>query len=227
MKLALARPLDHPLCRAVAEASWEPVPYYITSQEFTHATPPMALDTVSALLVLSPAAAQAVKVWVTKSMDVVVQGEGTEQNLGCEFADFGHIRRPRQATAESLWDMLVQAYPEGGDFVLARGERSRQHIEAVAKGTAWHIHPWITHREVPTKPEPTLPSVDALLALSPLQAEHMAGISGNLLHFAWGDRAAKAFEASGIGVDGVCEPKKDSLIHMLRTFAPTREVIEG
>lgn len=227
MKLALARPLDHPLSRAVAEAGWEPVPYYITNQEFTHATPPMGLDAVSALLVLSPAAAQAVKVWVTKSMDVVVQGEGTEQNLGPDFMGSGRIRRPRQATAESLWDMLRQAYPEGGEFVLARGERSRQYIEATAKGSAWRIHPWITHREVPTKPDPTLPNVDALLALSPLQAEYMAGIPGDLLRFAWGDRAGKAFEASGVEVHGVCEPKKESLIHLLRTFAPTQEVIEG
>lgn len=226
MKLALARPLDHPLCRAVAEADWEPVPYYITSQEFTHATPPMGLDTISALLVLSPAAAQAVKVWVTKSMAVVVQGEGTEQTLGPNSVDSAHIRRPRQATAESLWDMLQQAYPEGGDFVLARGERSRQYIEAVAKGSAWRIHPWITHREVPTQPEPTLPTVDALLALSPLQAEYMAGIPGNLLRFAWGERAAKAFQSSGAEVHGVCEPQKEDLIHLLRTFAPTQEVVE-
>ena len=227
MKLALARPLDHPLCRAVAEAGWEPVTYYITTQEFTHATPPMALDAISALLVLSPAAAQAVKVWVTKTMDVVVQGEGTEQTLECEFLDSGHLRRPRLATAESLWDLLRQAYPEGGDFVLARGERSRQYIEAAAKNSAWRIHPWITHREVPTKPEPTLPGTDALLALSPLQAEYMAGVPGNLLRFAWGERAAKAFQASGVEVHGVCEPKKDALIHLLRTFAPTQEVIEG
>lgn len=227
MKLALARPLDHPLGRAVAEAGWEPVPYYITSQEFTHATPPMSLDTISALLVLSPAAARAVKVWVTKSMAVVVQGEGTEQNLGLESVDSTHLRRPQLATAESLWDMLTRAYPDGGDFVLARGERSRQYIEAAAKGSAWRIHPWITHREVPTKPEPTLPVTDALLALSPLQAEYMAGIPGDLLRFAWGERAAKAFAASGVEVHGVCEPKKDSLIHLLRTFAPTQEVIEG
>lgn len=227
MKLALARPLDHPLCRAVAEAGWEPVPYFITSQEFTHATPPMPLDTISALLVLSPAAARAVKVWVTKSMDVVVQGEGTEQNLGIEFADSPHLRRPQHPTAESLWDMLIRAYPEGGDFVLARGERSRQFIETTAKNSAWRIHPWITHREVPTKPEPTLPHADALLALSPLQAEYMAGIPGDLLRFAWGERAAKAFKAAGVEVHGLCEPKKDSLIHLLRTFAPTQEVIEG
>ncbi len=225
MKLALARPLDHPLCRAVAEAGWEPVPYYITSQEFTHATPPMPLDAIAALLVLSPAAAQAVKVWVTKSMQVVVQGEGTEQTLGLEFAHSGNIRRPRQATAESLWDMLQQAFPEGGDFVLARGERSRQYIEAVAKASAWRIHPWITHREVPTKPDPTLPRTDAMLALSPLQAEYMAGIPGGQLRFAWGERAAKAFQASGAEVHGVCEPNKDALIHLLRTFAPTQEVV--
>lgn len=227
MKLALARPLDHPLSRAVAEAGWEPVPYYITSQEFTHATPPMALDAVSALLVLSPAAALAVKVWVTKAMDVVVQGEGTEQTLGLDFTEPTRIRRPRQATAESLWEMLQQAYPDGGDFVLARGERSRQYIEAAAKGSAWRIQPWITHREVPTKPEPTLPGTDALLALSPLQAEYMAGIPGQLLRFAWGERAAKAFQVSGVEVHGVCEPNKDALIHLLRTFAPTQEVIEG
>lgn len=227
MRLALARPLDHPLCRAVAEAGWEPVPYYITSQEFTHATPPMGLDAVAALLVLSPAAAKAVKVWVTKSLDLVVQGEGTEQTLGLESSEVPRIRRPRQATAESLWDMLTQAYPGGGDFVLARGERSRQYIEAVAKDTAWRIHPWITHREVPTRPEPTMPNVDAVLSLSPLQSEYLAGIPGELLRFAWGERAAKAYEASGVEVHGVCEPEKDSLIHMLRTFAPTQEVIDG
>ena len=44
LRLALARPLDHPISRAVAEAGWEPVPYFITTQEFTHASPPIALE---------------------------------------------------------------------------------------------------------------------------------------------------------------------------------------
>ncbi len=221
MRVALARALDHPLCRAVAEAGWEPVPYFITRQEFTHTSPPIPLDTAAALLVLSPAAARAVKVWVTKSMDVVVQGQGTEQSLGL---DSGRIRRPQVPTAEGLWEMLTRAFPQGGEFVLARGERSRKYLEHAARETAWRIHPWITHREVPTHPEPTLPSVEALLALSPLQAEYMASVPGDALRFAWGERAAKAFEASGVEVHGVCDPTTVSLIHLLRTFAPTQEV---
>ncbi len=224
LRLALARPLDHPICRAVAEAGWEPVPYFITTQEFTHASPPIALESSSAVIVLSPAAARAARVWVPKSMDIVAQGEGTEAELGMEPV---RIRRPQKITAEGLWEMITLAYPEGGDFVLARGERSRQHIESAAKGSIWRIHPWITHREVPATPEPTIPSVDALLALSPLQAEYMAGVPGSVLRFAWGERAARAFTSAGAEVHGTCEPKRNSLIQLLRTFAPTQEVLEG
>lgn len=221
MRIALARGLDHPISRAISEAGWEPVPYFITSQEYTHALPPMALDAATALVVLSPAAAQAVKVWAPRSLDVVAQGEGTEQALGMDSA---RIRRPQRQTAEGLWDMITKAYPEGGEFVLARGERSRQHLEAVAEGTIWHIHPWITHREIPTLPEPTIPAVDAVLALSPIQAEYLAGVSTELLRFAWGSRAADAFLSCSLEVHGVCEPRTEALIHLLRSFAPTQEV---
>lgn len=221
MRLALARSLDHPISRAVADAGWEPVPYFITSQEFTHSLPPMSLDAATALVVLSPAAARAVKVWAPHSLDVVAQGEGTEQALELDAA---RIRRPQKQTAEGLWDMITKAYPAGGEFVLARGERSRQHLEAKAEGTCWHIHPWITHREIPTQPEPTIPAVDAVLALSPIQAEYLAGISIDLLRFAWGTRSAQAFQSCGLEVHGTCEPRTEALIHLLRSFAPTQEV---
>ncbi len=224
MRVALARPLDHPLCRAVAEAGWEPVPYFITRQEFTHTSPPIPLENAAALLVLSPAAAQAVRVWVSNAIDVVVQGEGTELALGMDSL---RIRRPQRQTAEGLWSMFTQAYPEGGEFVLARGERSREFMERNARGTIWHIHSWITHREVPVTPEPTMPSVDALLALSPLQAEYLSGVPGDALRFAWGERAARAFQSSGVEVHGVCDPSTEALIQLLRSFAPTQEVSEG
>ena len=109
----------------------------------------------------------------------------------------------------------VWAFPGGGEFLMVRAERSRGFMEDVSRGTSWHLRPWLTHREEATVPMPDLPSVDAVLALSPLQAELFGPMAGELRRFAWDSATAKAFEAAGLSVEGSCEPRADALREML------------
>jgi uroporphyrinogen-III synthase len=119
--------------------------------------------------------------------------------------------------AEGLWELLRTRFPQGGRFLLVRGERSRGFLEQAAAGTPWRIEPWITHREVPDDPPPSLDGLDAVLALSPLQAELLAGAPAALRRYAWGARTAEAFAASGRPADGTVEPDADALVAFLRT----------
>jgi uroporphyrinogen-III synthase len=138
-------------------------------------------------------------------------GEGTARALpGREFW------MPTQPSAEGLWALLQERFPRGGDFLLVRGARSRGHLETVASGTAWRLHPWITHAECPLEPLPELPALEAVLALSPLQAELLAPLAARLLRFAWGERSAQAFAAAGHPAHGTCEPRGEALERMLR-----------
>ena len=122
-------------------------------------------------------------------MPCLVTGEATGRALA------GHeVLVSSEPKAEGLWETLRHHFPEGGDFLLVRGERSRGFLEEAAQGTAWRLHPWITHEEAPMNPVPPRPEVDAVLALSPLQAEVLAPLTGDILRFAWGERTAAAFE---------------------------------
>jgi uroporphyrinogen-III synthase len=218
-RLALARPARHPLAEVVRKAGWEPVPYAFTRLEVTGAPSPLRLEETDAVLVLSPSGAEAASPSLPAGTLCLVQGGGTADALGREDLD---IRLPAEARAESLWELLREVFPEGGDFVLVRGERSREYLELAARGSDWRIHSWITHREVAREPFPPLPEVEAILALSPLQAELLAPRAGGLRRFAWGTATAEAFARAGAPAEAHCEPKPGLLWAMLAQHLPSQ-----
>jgi uroporphyrinogen-III synthase len=211
-RLALARPAQHPLAEIARQAGWEPVPYAFTRLEASEVPPPRSVDAVAAVLVLSPSGAQVVAPCLPAGTLCLAQGRGTAEALG--RADL-RVELPAEARAEALWALLQARFPEGGDFLLARGERSREFLEGAAQGTAWRIHPWVTHREVPRSPFPPLPEVTAVLALSPLQAELLAPLSQGVKRFAWGQGTGAAFSAAGAPAHAQCDPRPTLLQAML------------
>ncbi|GLH66867.1 uroporphyrinogen-III synthase [Geothrix edaphica] len=211
-RLALARPAQHPLADTARKAGWEPVPYAFTSLKITSNPPPMPFEAVSAFVALSPAGAKVAAPALPGGMVCLLQGAGTADALGREDLE---IHLPAEARAEALWSLLQTRYPGGGDFILARGERSREFLEVVARGTDWRIHPWVTHREVAQDPFPALPEVEGVLALSPLQAEILAPIAHAVQRFAWGEATAQAFARAGAPAHAYCEPKPGLLWAML------------
>lgn len=211
-RLALARPAHHPLAETVRKAGWQPVPYSFTSLKVTSAPPPRTLQEVQAVVLLSPSGAKVVASMLPPGTTCLVQGAGTADALGREDLD---IHLPQEARAEALWDLIQARYPQGGEFVLARGERSREYLEVAARNSAWRILPWITHREVARQPFPALPDVEGVLALSPLQAEILAPLTHAVQRFAWGDATAQAFARAGVPAHGTCEPKASLLWAML------------
>jgi uroporphyrinogen-III synthase len=219
-RLALARPAQHPLAEAVRRAGWEPVPYPFTHAEPTDFPPPRSWPKVAAVLVLSPAGARAVAAVLPEGMRCLVQGAGTAEGLG--RPDLA-VLLPAEARAEALWDLLQATFPDGGDFLLVRGERSRGFLESAAQGTAWNLHPWTTHREAAVEPLPSLPAVEAVLALSPLQAEVLAPAVGAALRFAWGQGTAEAFAWAGAPAHATCDPKPEQLEALLVANLPKKE----
>ncbi len=211
-RLALARPLQHPLAGIVRKAGWLPVPYSFTSLNVTGAEPPLPLELVQALVVLSPSGAKVVSSLLPKGMTCLAQGAGTADALGREDLD---VQLPTEARAEALLELIQAHYPMGGNFLLARGERSREYLEVACRNTPWRIHPWITHREVAKDPMPALPEVEAVLALSPMQAEILAPMTKDVLRFAWGEATAEAFARAGAPAQAHCEPKPSLLWAML------------
>ena len=211
-RLALPRSAGHPLSEAVHRAGWTPAFHPCTHFQPTGSPPPRAFAGVEALLALSPAGARAVAADLPAGLTCLVQGQGTADALGRQDLE---LLLPATARAEALWDLLRASFPEGGDFLLVRGERSRGYLEGMAQDTAWTLHPWITHREAPADALPPLDGVSAVLALSPLQAEVLALQAAGLLRFAWGRATAAAFTRAGAPAHAWCEPKVDLLVQML------------
>jgi len=205
-RLGLARAQDDPLSQAVRAAGWEPVPLFLTAMEATLAPPPA--DGVDAVIVLSPAAARLAL--LPPGAPCLAQGEATARALAGRS-----VLVSATPKAEGLFDLLREQFPLGGSFLLARAERSREHLEQAAAGTPWRLLPWITHREAAIAPPPALPALDAVLALSPFQAELLGPRSGQLLRFAWGQRTQRAFLQAGYPVDGCCEPEASALQRLL------------
>jgi uroporphyrinogen-III synthase len=218
LKVALARPGDHPLSRAVREAGWEPVHFPVTRIVPVGAPPPQPLSAYAAVILPSPSAARALLPWLGSGPAplLLAQGQGTLEALGGLEGIPARVRCAPVPTAEGIWDSLQADFPEGGSFLLARAERSRGYLEQVSQGTPWRVWPWITHREEPAEPLPPLPAVDAVLALSPLQAEILAPMGGALLRFGWGDRTLFGFRRFGMEPTATCEPRLESLKAMLR-----------
>lgn len=219
-RLALARPSNHPLSDIVRKAGWVPVPYSFTSLKVTGSRPPVAFEKIKALLLLSPSGAKVVAPALPTGLTCLVQGAGTADALGRDDLD---VHLPSEARAEALWELVQQRFPYGGDFLLARGERSREYLEVAARNTAWRIYPWITHREVARAPFPELPKVEGVLAMSPFQAEILAPLTGHVLRFAWGEATAEAFARAGEPVDAACEPKPSLLWAMLAQQLATQD----
>jgi uroporphyrinogen-III synthase len=184
------------------------VPLFLTAMTATLAPPPEPAP--DAVIVLSPAAARLAL--LPPGVPCLAQGEATARALT------GHpVRVSATPKAEGLFDLLRASYPQGGTFLLARAERSREHLEQAAAGSPWRLLPWITHREGPVEPVPEMPELNAVLALSPLQAELLGPRSRHLLRFAWGERTQRAFLQAGYPVDGWCEPDISSLQSLLRS----------
>jgi len=205
-RVGLARAQDDAMSRAVQAAGWEPVPFHATVMEATQAPPPV--DRAEAVVVLSPAAAR--MALIPEGMLCLAQGAATARALGDR-----PLLTSAVPQAEGLFQLLKDRFPGGGNFLLARAERSREHLEEAAKGTPWVLHPWVTHRERVLDPLPELPPLDALLALSPLQAEVLGPLSGSLLRFAWGERTHRAFAQVGYPSQGWCEPELPALQRLL------------
>lgn len=214
MKLGLARSPKHSLSLAVARSGWEPAFLPLTHAEPSQDPPPIPVAEADGVLVLSPAGAKAVAGRLRPDQAVLVQGHGTFEALGAPEGAAQVAFSPR---AEGLWELLRTRFPRGGRFLLVRGERSRGFLEQVAAGTPWSVEPWITHREVADDPPPSLDGLDAVLALSPLQAELLAAAPEGLWRYAWGARTAEAFVASGRPADGTVEPDAEALVAFLRT----------
>lgn len=215
MRLALARPSTHPVSTAVAAAGWTPVDFPLTRIVSNGAPPPEPLQTYRAVVLLSPGSAWAVRPWLEPGALALflVQGQGTLDALG-ETAV-----APRLApvpTAEGIWDLLRRDFPEGGNFLLARAERSRGYLEEVAAGTPWKLRPWVTHHEEAAQPLPPLPPVEAVLALSPMQAELLGPLSRDLLRFGWGERTVFGFRKAGLEPTATCVPRLEALTAMLQ-----------
>ena len=220
-RLALARPANHPLSDTVRKAGWRPVPYSFTSLKVTGAEPPLPLEMVQALVVLSPSGAKVVSAGLPTGMTCLAQGAGTADALGREDLN---IQLPSEARAEALWELIQERYPLGGNFLLARGERSREYLEVAGKNTPWRIHPWVTHREIARVPFPAFPKVEAVLAFSPKQAEILAPLAKFVQRFAWGEATAEAFAKSGAPAHAHCEPKPSLLWAMLAQHLAAKQI---
>lgn len=215
MRLGLARPAEHPIWQAVVAAGWEPVYLPLVRIEPSGEPPPAALQACDAVLVLSPSGASLAAPLLPPGVPVLCQGKGTFEAMASLAPHAEVSNSPR---AEGLWDLLRYRFPMGGKFVLVRGERSRGYLEAMAQGSSWRIEPWITHREAPADPLPSFEGLDAVLALSPLQAEILAPHSKDLLRFAWGPRTADAFMLARRPVHGTCEPRAEALTPLLSEY---------
>jgi uroporphyrinogen-III synthase len=200
------------LAETVRKAGWTPVPYAFTALKVSSSQPQLPFEHANGILLLSPSGARVAARRIPAGMTCLVQGAGTADALGREDLD---VRLPSEARAEALWELVQTAFPEGGAFILARGERSREYLETIAQGSPWRMYPWITHREAARVPFPALPKVEAVLALSPLQAEILAPLTGQVVRFAWGEATREAFASSGSPAHAHCEPKPSLLWAML------------
>lgn len=212
LRLALARPAGHPLAEIVRQSGWLPVPYACTRLEASDQPPPRPLAGISAVLLLSPSGARLAAAALPAGTVCLVQGAGTADALRREDLE---VLLAGEARAEALWSLLQARFPAGGDFILVRGERSREYLEAAASESPWRLHPWVTHREAARKPLPPLPEVEGVLALSPCQAELLASLSTGLQRFAWGQATAEAFARAGAPAHARCEPDPSLLWAML------------
>lgn len=205
-RLGLARRPEEALSRVVIESGWEPVPLFLTEMAATGA--PTPLERPDGVILLSPAGARTPG--LPEGIPILVTGEGTAAELGDRA-----VLVSAEPRAEGLWTLLQERFPAGGSFLLVRGERSRGYLEEISAGTPWSLVSWITHAEKAKDPLPDMPLLDAVLALSPLQAELLGPRSAEILRFAWGARTAEAFRTVGFPAHKSCLARPEALGCML------------
>jgi uroporphyrinogen-III synthase len=208
-RLGLARDPEDALNRIVEKAGWEPVPVFLT--EFVPTGLPRPLEHPDAVILLSPAGAR--HAVLPEGVPILATGGATATAQAGQT-----LFVSPEPKAEGLWRLLQDQFPAGGHFLLIRGERSRGYLEEVSAGTAWRLVPWITHSEKAKDPLPNLPALDAVLALSPLQAELLGPRSLGILRFAWGERSAEAFLKGGNPAHDSCLARPEALGRMLAPY---------
>ncbi len=214
-RLALARAPEHPLCETVRTAGWEPLSHACTRTEATGAPPPEDPAELDGAVFLSPAGVSCALPFLPELLPCLATGPGTAAVLEDEGL---RVLLPEEPSAEGLMELVQERFPSGGRFLLVRAERGRGLLERISEGTPWSFVPWITHREAAIRPLPPLPPCEALLALSPLQAELLGPQAGPRLRLAWGRSAAAAFASVGYPALAFCEPRPDALVRMLTTI---------
>jgi len=197
------------MSRAVLATGWEPVPFHVTCLVATGAEPPLADP--DAIIVLSPASARLAK--IPEGVLCLAQGAATARALAGRPVITSAVPQ-----AEGLFQVLKERFPGGGRFLLAHGVRSREYLEEVTRETPWILLPWVTHCERPLEPPPPVPPLEALLALSPLQAERLGPLAGGRPCLAWGERTRQAFLQVGYPCSGWCEPQLPALQRLLNSM---------
>ena len=205
-RIGLARNINDALCLTAISADWDPVPFFVTKAESIPVVRP--IKNFDAAIILSPTAARFAQ--IPHNLLCIVQGEATARPLRKHKLLVSSTPR-----AEGLFDLLKQCFPNGGKFILFRAEKSRKYLEMVTNGTNWQIDVCVTHREIPINHLSPITNLDAVLALSPLQAEILGPLSQGLLRFAWGRRTNLAFDKVGYPATGWCEPEAFSLRRLL------------
>ncbi len=129
-----------------------------------------------AVLVLSPAAARLAL--LPEGVPCLAQGEATARALRA-LPSGREVRVSASPRAEGPVRPAEGPASPGADASCWPGPNAaREHLEQAAEGTPWRLLPWITHREGPVEPAPPMPELEAVLALSPLQAELLGPRSG-------------------------------------------------
>lgn len=208
-RLGLARAAEDPLSQIVVAAGWSPVPLFLT--EVVPTDVPRPLDHPDGVILLSPTGARVAS--LPEGVPILATGPGTAAVLAGR-----EVHLSPEPRAEGLWTLLRNRFPAGGDFLLVRGERGRGYLEEVAAGTPWRLVSWVTHAEKAKEPLPDLPALDAVLAMSPLQAELLGPRSREILRFAWGERAAAAFGQGGNPAHDSCLARPEALGRMLARY---------
>ncbi len=119
-------------------------------------------------------------------------------------------------SSEALVDLIRKIKPEGGNYLLLHGQRSRYEIENSLINTQIRIWTLITHTEIANDQLSSIPFAGAYIALSPLQAELFCQNAVGLFPIGWGKLVERTFIKKGLIDYKVCEPNLLALHTLLK-----------